>query len=82
MLMTQFLPAILLLLLFFSRFLAPGNSLSWEATYEAFAHIAVGYLIGVAYYDKELRKPVIIGLTAVSIFELGAGIIHACFTQQ
>jgi len=32
------------------RFFVPGHGLSWAGTYEAFAHIIVGFLFGVVYY--------------------------------
>jgi hypothetical protein len=32
------------------RFAVPGSDLSWEGTYEAFAHIWVGVLIAAAFY--------------------------------
>ncbi len=35
------------LLVAIGRFLIPGHDLSWPGTYEAFAHIWVGLLIGM-----------------------------------
>jgi hypothetical protein len=40
-----------------ARFLVHGSPLSWEATYEAFAHIFVGLLLGAGLFGRDRRTP-------------------------
>jgi hypothetical protein len=44
---------ILSLLVAVGRFLVPGHESSWPGTYEAMAHIWVGFLIGMGFYSNE-----------------------------
>lgn len=44
------------------RFTVPGHGLSWPGTYEAFAHIWVGVLIGFGLRGKSIEE----GLTVFS----------------
>lgn len=50
--MSKTLIIILAVVIGVARFLVPGSPLSWEATYEAVAHILVGLLLGTAFFHK------------------------------
>jgi hypothetical protein len=52
------------------RITVPGHGLSWPGTYEAFAHIWIGWMIGVATFEKEHRSLAVIMLIVLSLFEL------------
>jgi len=52
------------------RFTVPGHGLSWPGTYEAFAHIWLGWMIGVAMFKKDYRVLAIALLVLLSLFEL------------
>jgi hypothetical protein len=52
------------------RFTVPGHGLSYPGTYEAFAHIFVGFLFAVAWLRKDLRWLAIMLVTAISLLEL------------
>lgn len=58
--MKQYAKDILLNLSFFAvstgRFFVPGHELSLAGTYEAFAHIWVGWVMAAWYFDKQDGK--------------------------
>jgi hypothetical protein len=55
------------ILVFTGRMLVPGHDLSWAGTYEAFAHIWVGYLIAMAIYSPNRHRT----LTSLERLEVG-----------
>jgi hypothetical protein len=66
-----FLPIIALLTVV-GRFTVPNHGLTgWPGAYEAFAHIVVGALIGVALVSRDLRRMALLLLVTVCLFELG-----------
>ncbi len=66
-----FLPIIVLLVVI-GRFTVPHHGLTgWGGTYEAFAHIVVGALIGVALVSRDMRWLALLLLSAVCLLELG-----------
>ncbi len=71
--MNQTIVAIVIIsiFVFFGRFTVTGHGLSWPGTYEAFAHICMGYLIGVAIlrYGDE-RHVAVLAVGLLSTFEL------------
>ena len=52
------------------RFTVPGHGLSWPGTYEAFSHIWLGWIIGVAMFERDYRWLAIVLATLLSLFEL------------
>lgn len=51
------------------RFLVPGHGLSWSGTYEAFAHLWVGFLFGVLTFRPADRWFVAAVLFAITMLE-------------
>jgi hypothetical protein len=50
------------------RFAIPGHGLSWPGTYEAFAHIWIGFLFGVVAfvpYQRSLAVVLLLSTTAL-----------------
>lgn len=41
------------LLVAIGRFTVPGHGLSWPGTYEAFSHLAVGWMLGVWWVKRD-----------------------------
>ena len=52
------------------RFTVPGHGLSWPGTYEAFAHIWLGWMIGMAMIRREHHMLAIVLIVVLSLFEL------------
>lgn len=51
------------------RFLVPGHGLSWPGTYEAFAHLWCGFLLGVIVFRKDHRWSALVVLAAITALE-------------
>lgn len=51
------------------RFLVPGHGLSWPGSYEAFAHLWVGFLFGVLAFRPVDRWFVAAVLFAITVLE-------------
>jgi hypothetical protein len=51
------------------RFCIPGHGLSLAGTYEALAHIWVGLMIAVAYYERENRILAVVLLVVATVIE-------------
>lgn len=65
------------LLVAIGRFTIPGHPLTgWPGTYEAFAHIWMGFLIAVACIDTTSRKNALILLGALSALEVVKFLVH------
>jgi hypothetical protein len=63
---------IIALLTVVGRFTIPHHGLTgWPGSYEAFAHIVVGMLFGVALVSRDLRRTAIVLLVALCLLELG-----------
>jgi hypothetical protein len=68
----KYLLLIIALLTVVGRFTVPNHGLTgWPGAYEAFAHIAVGVLIGVALASRDLRRIALLLLVAVCLLEFG-----------
>jgi hypothetical protein len=52
------------------RFTASGQGLSWPGSYEAFAHIWVGFLIAAAIYAPGARRFSLWALAAITAIEI------------
>lgn len=52
------------------RLFVPGHELSWPGTYEALAHIWVGYMICLIAHIQELQKPAFIALVFATTLEV------------
>ena len=78
--MRYFLPIIALLTVV-GRFTVPPHGLTgWPGTYEAFAHIVVGALIGVALASRDLRRMALLLLLVVCAVELGMFMTRSWFS--
>lgn len=51
------------------RFTVPGHSLSYAGSYEAFAHIWIGFLFGVMVLSREYRKIAILLFIVLAVLE-------------
>lgn len=70
-LLLWFLIVFVTLLIALGRFTVPGRrGFSWEGSYEAFAHLWCGVLIGVSLASPDFRTVCLISLTTVSAFEV------------
>jgi hypothetical protein len=58
---------LLSLLVAIGRFFIPGHNLTWPGTYEAFAHIWVGFLIAVIVFFWNSRQALAAGLCLIFI---------------
>ena len=68
----KYLLLIIVLLTVVGRFTVPNHGLTgWPGAYEAFAHIVVGALIGVALASRDLRRIALLLLVAICILEFG-----------
>ena len=61
---------ILSLLTCLGRFIVPGHHLSWDGTYEAFAHIWVGFLLAVAILKPNHREFAVWLLVIITVLEV------------
>lgn len=63
---------LLSILVALGRFFVPGHDLSWPGTYEAFAHIWVGYLLCLSIRDRKRAKGrlALASLIVINVFEL------------
>lgn len=61
-----------------ARFSVPSHGFSWPGTYEAIAHIWVGFLIAVGCFhsDKDDRKLAWLALAAITLVEVAAAAFH------
>ena len=50
------------------RLMVPGHDLSWPGTYEAFAHLIIGFFIGLCFI-KEYRTLCLGAIIFLTIFE-------------
>lgn len=51
------------------RFFVPGHGLSWPGTYEAFAHLWCGFLLGVVAFRPNGRWFAAIVLCTITVLE-------------
>jgi hypothetical protein len=58
------------------RFTVPGHGFSWPGTYEAIAHIWVGFLVGVGVCarDRDTRKLAWLALAVITLVEVAAAV--------
>jgi hypothetical protein len=63
---------VLSLLTAIGRFFIPGHNLTWPGTYEAFAHIWVGYLIAIIiFFWNDMRgKVAALCLAFITVLEI------------
>jgi hypothetical protein len=66
----QWFLAIAAIAMVVGRMTVPGHDLTgWPGAYEAFAHIALGAMIAIAFLVPEVRRPAIYLIVAVTLFE-------------
>jgi len=46
-----------------------GHALSWAGTYEAFAHIWIGFLLALWIFEKEYRRFAWVSFAAITAIE-------------